>query len=376
MKVVIFGLTVSSSWGNGHATLWRGLCRALGERGHEVVFFERDVPYYADHRDLRELPGGGRLVLYPDWESVLPLAVRELADADAGMVTSYCPDGIAASEQVLSSRAAARVFYDMDTPVTLEALRRGDTVPYLPPWGLGDFDLVLSFTGGRSLDELRARLGARRARPLYGSVDPAVHRPVAPREVFRADLSYLGTYAADRQGALQALLIDAARERPDLRFVIGGAQYPQDFPWTDNIFFVRHLPPGDHPAFYASSRLTLNVTRAAMARSGHCPSGRLFEAAACGTPLLSDGWEGLDEFFVPGEEILVARSTEDTLRALSLPPGELERIARAARERTLAEHTAERRARELEELLEGAASPEFGEAGAEWESEGTLSMEV
>lgn len=376
MKLVIFGLTVSSSWGNGHATLWRGLCRALAARGHRVVFFERDVPYYADHRDLHELPGGGRLVLYPEWEQVLPLARRELADADAAMVTSYCPDGVAASELVLSSRAAARVFYDMDTPVTLEALRRGEAVPYLPPWGLGDFDLVLSFTGGRSLDELRTWLGARRARPLYGSVDPAVHRPVAPREVFRADLSYLGTYAADRQAALQALFIDPARERPDLRFVIGGAQYPHDFPWTDNIHFVRHLPPGDHPAFFASSRLTLNVTRAAMARSGYCPSGRLFEAAACGTPLLSDGWEGLDEFFVPDEEILVARTTADTLRALALPQGELDRMARAARERTLAEHTSERRAGELEELLESAGGPEFGDAGEEWESEGTLSMEV
>ncbi|MBV9774453.1 MAG: glycosyltransferase, partial [Gemmatimonadetes bacterium] len=283
--------------------------------------------------------------------------------------------GVAASELVLSSRASARVFYDMDTPVTLEALRRGETVPYLPPWGLGDFDLVLSFTGGRSLDELRTRLGARRARPLYGSVDPAVHRPVVPRELFRADLSYLGTYAADRQAALQALFIDAARERPEQRFVIGGALYPHDFPWTDNIHFVRHLPPGDHPAFYASSRLTLNVTRAAMAQSGYCPSGRLFEAAACGTPLLSDWWEGLDEFFVPGEEILVARGTDDALRALDLAPAELERIARAARERTLAEHTSERRARELEELLEGAGGAEF-EDGAEWESEGTLSMEV
>lgn len=376
MKLVIFGLTVSSSWGNGHATLWRGLCRALAARGHEVVFFERDVPYYAEHRDLRTLPGGGELVLYPGWEAVLPEARRHLDGADAAMVTSYCPDGIAASELLLGSRVPVRAFYDMDTPVTLQALERGEPVPYLPPWGLGDFDLVLSFTGGASLRELQVRLGARRALPLYGSVDPLVHRRVPVEETFRADLSYLGTYAADRQAALESLFIGAARRAPDQRFLIAGAMYPPDFPWTDNVFFVRHLPPGDHPAFYSSSRITLNVTRAPMARMGHCPSGRLFEAAACGTPILSDAWEGLDEFFTPGEEILVARTTDDALRALRLPAQELERVARRARERTLAEHTAERRALELERALEAAAARDPYGAGDPLEPDGTLSMEV
>lgn len=376
MKLVIFGLTVSSSWGNGHATLWRGLCRALAERGHRVVFFERDVPYYAEHRDLHHLPGG-ELVLYPEWEDALPAARRHLEDADVAMVTSYCPDGVAASGLALGSRAPLRVFYDMDTPVTLAALERGEDVPYVPTWGLGDFDLVLSFTGGASLGELRRRLGARRALPLYGSVDTTVHHRVRPAEVFRADLSYLGTYAADRQATLETLFIDAARALPEQRFLIGGAQYPRDFPWTDNVFFVRHLPPADHPAFYSSSRITLNVTRAAMARMGHCPSGRFFEAASCGTPILSDGWEGLEEFFTPGEEILVARTTEDTLRALRMPQEELDRIARQARERTLEEHTAERRARDLEEILEEAASAVAEPGAAEaWRPDGSLSLEV
>jgi spore maturation protein CgeB len=377
MKLVIFGLTVSSSWGNGHATLWRGLCRALAARGHEIVFFERDVPYYAEHRDLRDLPGGGELLLYPSWEDALPAARRHLEDADMGMVTSYCPDGIAASQLLLDSRAGLRVFYDMDTPVTLQALERGETVPYLPPWGLRDFDLVLSFTGGASLRELRTRLGARRAVPLYGSVDPEVHRRVPAQEVFRADLSYLGTYAADRQAALEALFIEPSRRCPGQRFLIGGALYPADFPWTDNVFFVRHVAPGDHPAFYSSCRMTLNVTRAAMAAMGHCPSGRLFEAAACGTPILSDDWTGLDEFFSPGEEILVARTTDEALRALRLPAGELDAVARRARERALDEHNADRRARDLEEALAGAygARGAFEAAGVP-EPGGTLSMEV
>jgi spore maturation protein CgeB len=288
MKIVVFGLTVSSSWGNGHATVWRGLIRALVARGHHVVFFEKDVPYYAAHRDLHELPGAA-LVLYPDWASVAARAVRETSDADVAMVTSYCPDAPAASAVVLASRARCHAFYDLDTPVTLDRLRAGEPVFYLPPT-LHEFDLVLSFTGGAALSALRERLGARRVAPLYGSVDPDVHARVPAVECFRADLSYLGTYAEDRQRGVDALLVEPARRRPELRFVIGGAQYPQTFPWTDNIYFVRHLPPADHPAFYSSSRLTLNVTRRAMAEMGYCPSGRLFEAAACGVPIVTDPW--------------------------------------------------------------------------------------
>lgn len=363
MKLVIFGLTVSSSWGNGHATLWRGLIRALGDRGHDVVFFERDVPYYATTRDLLT-PAGGRLVLYPSWEAVLPRARAELAGADAALVTSYCPDGPAASALVLESGAAVRAFYDLDTPVTLDALRAGQRPAYLPAEGLGGFDLVLSFTGGRALDELRGRLGARRVAPLYGSVDPDAHRPVAPADGFRADLSYIGTYAEDRQPALEALLIEPARRMPDRRFAIAGAQYPQDFPWGPNVYFRRHLPPDEHPAFYAASALTLNVTRRAMAEMGWCPSGRLFEAAACGVPLLSDRWEGLDAFLEPGREILVATTTEEAVEAIALPRGELRAVARAARARVLDEHTADVRAAELVALLESACVPAAAASGA------------
>jgi spore maturation protein CgeB len=354
MKLVIFGLTVSSSWGNGHATLWRGLCRALAGRGHTVVFFEKDVPYYAMHRDVTELPGGGELHLYNQWDEALPAARRHLADADVAMVTSYCPDGIAATDLVLSSKAATRTFYDLDTPVTLKNLSAGESVSYIGSRGLGDFDLVLSYTGGAALDELQSRLGARRVAPLYGHVDPGVHHPVPAETQYRADLSYLGTYAADRQAALETLFIEPARRLPNKRFVIGGAQYPQDFPWTDNVFFVSHMPPPQHPAFFCSSKLTLNVTRQAMADMGYCPSGRLFEAAACGTAVLSDSWEGLDTFFTPGEQILIARDTAESIAAMELSDEQIARIAHAARERTLSEHTSDARARELERLLEPA----------------------
>jgi spore maturation protein CgeB len=357
MKLVIFGLSVSSSWGNGHATLWRGLIRALTSLGHEVVFYERDVPYYAEHRDLTSL-SGAKLHLYSTWEAVLHRARADVEDADVAIVTSYCPDGLAATDLLCCSGGGVRVFYDLDTPVTLERLRTGDAVPYIGPHGLSDFDLVLSYTGGAALGELTQRLGARRVLPLYGSVDLQVHYPVAPVDRYRADLSYLGTYAEDRQQALLELLIEPARRLPHRRFLIGGAQYPAAFPWSDNIYFVRHLPPAEHAAFYCSSRITLNVTRAPMAEMGYCPSGRLFEAAACGAPVLSDWWEGLSEFFEPDSEILVARSAQEAIALLDTSDAQLVRMARAARERVLRDHTADRRAAQLVAAIEGAAPVE------------------
>jgi len=355
MKIVIFGLTISSSWGNGHATLWRGLCRALSERGHTIVFFERDVPYYAAHRDPFEIPRC-EIVLYEAWPLVRTCAAQHVADADVVIVTSYCPDALAASDLALDAGGIS-VFYDLDTPVTLSRLGSGEEVAYVGPSGLADFDLVLSYTGGQALNELRGRLGARRALPLYGHVDPHQHRRTEPVPRYRSDLSYLGTYAADRQAALAELLLEPARRLPDKRFVIGGAQYPPEFPWCQNLFFVQHLPPAEHPAFFSSSRLTLNITRKAMREWGWCPSGRLFEAAACGTAVLSDAWHGLESFFSPGEEIIVAEDARQAISALELDEPEIERIGRNARDRVLSEHTSACRAEDLLRALEAACHP-------------------
>jgi spore maturation protein CgeB len=363
VKLVVFGLSVSSSWGDGHATLWRGLIKALGRLGHHTVFFERDTPFYAQHRDLHELPGG-ELILYAAFQDVRRQTVKHLTDADAAIVTSYCPDAIEACERVLNSPARVRCFYDLDTGVTLERVRAGQPVEYIPPRGLGDFDLVLSYTGGQALTELKTRLGARHVAPLYGSVDPEVHHPAPAEERYRADLSYLGTYSADRQAALEELFLEPARRRPELRFAIGGPQYPGEFPWMENIYFIPHVPPADHPAFYCSSRLTLSVTRGPTAEMGYCPSGRLFEAAACEVPIVSDEWEGLDYFFEPAREILVARTAGHVMDALAMPPEARARVARAGRERVLAMHTAMRRALEFENLLEAAVSLPVEQAGA------------
>jgi spore maturation protein CgeB len=354
MRILIFGLTVSSSWGNGHATLWRGLCHALAESGHSVTFFEKDVPYYHTHRDLAQ-PDGYGLALYADWDSVKVKAETALSECDCAIVTSYCPDARKAADAMHGNPNVFSIFYDLDTPVTLSVLGHQGTVNYIPSYGLKPFDLVLSYTGGKALCELQTHLGAKRVAPLYGSVDPDTHHRVGTDQRFLSDFSYLGTYAADRQQQLEELFLKPASQLPEKKFCIGGALYPPDFPWTGNTYFVRHVAPPEHPAFYSSSKLTLNVTRGVMAQMGYCPSGRLFEAAACGTPVVSDWWEGLDHFFEPGKEILIAKSSVDAVHALALDPGELQSVSRASQERTLAEHTASHRAAQLISLIEGRA---------------------
>ncbi|HEY7307203.1 MAG TPA: glycosyltransferase [Bryobacteraceae bacterium] len=355
MKIVVFGLAVSSAWGNGHATLLRGLFRALHSLGHDVHFFERDTPYYASHRDATSLPFAA-LHLYSAWKDVLPLAAELLRESDVGMVTSYCPDGAAACELLLGANIPRSVFYDMDTPVTLSRLQQGQQIDYVPGSGLQGFDLVLSYTGGMALEELRNRLGARCVATLYGWVDPEIHHRVPPSQRFAADLSYLGTYSADRQHALEDLLLRPARSLLDYRFVIGGAMHPEAGLWPENVRYFDHVAPPDHPAFYSSAPLTLNVTRGSMAAMGYCPSGRLFEAAACGTAVLSDWWAGLDSFFEPGEEILIAASTADAIPAITKDKAALSRIGMRARERALDCHTAQIRAQRLIRLFEAPTS--------------------
>ena len=362
LQFTIFGLTISSSWANGHATPWRALLKGLHASGHTATFFERDVDYYAQHRDL-DAPEFCNLVLYSDWADVLQRARVAARESDVAIVTSYCPDGLAACELVLSTGRPLRVFYDMDTPVTLGALEKDGLAVsggarYLTPDLVPEFDLYLSFTGGPVLECLRSRWGARRTAALYGSVDPAVHSPVAdPPADLRCALGYLGTYAADRQPALGRLLIEPARAHPEKRFVVVGSLYPPEVAWPPNVVTRPHLDPRDHPAFYSANRLTLSVSRRAMLEWGYTPSGRLFEATSCGTPVLTDRFPGLEDVFVPGEEILVAETTDDALGALDLADDALRRIAAAGRERTLRQHTGTQRARELVEACERVAQP-------------------
>lgn len=345
MQIVILGLSITSSWGNGHATTYRGLVRGLVERGHDVLFLERDVPWYASQRDLPN-PPYGRAELYDSLQELKDKWVREIRDADFVIVGSYVPQGVPVGEWVISTARGPVAFYDIDTPVTLSKLDRGDT-EYISRALVMRYDMYLSFTGGPTLKRLEKRYFAKRPRELYCSVDASAYRPDLQEKKW--DMGYLGTYSDDRQPALDRLMLQPAVEWPEGRFCVAGSLYPDHLVWPENVERIDHLAPSRHRAFYNSQRWTLNVTRADMVRAGYSPSVRLFEAAACGTPIISDAWPGLDEIFEPGTEILVAHSSDEALDYLrSTTEADRKSIGLRARARILAEHTAERRAEQLE----------------------------
>jgi spore maturation protein CgeB len=362
MRLVVLGLSLSSSWGNGHATTFRALLKAFAARGHGILFLERDVPWYASNRD-HEHPDYCQLEYYSDladlenWRS-------GIEGADAVIVGSYVPEGVAVGRFVQTHARGVTAFYDIDTPVTLAKLQRCD-FEYLSPDIIPGYDVYLSFTGGPTLRHLEEHYRSPAARALYCSVDPDAYPPLdVPK---KWDLSYLGTYSPDRQPTLERLLIEPARALPDGRFVVAGPQYPADIDWPVNVQRIEHLPPADHPAFYSASRFTLNVTRADMIAAGWSPSVRLFEAAACAVPVISDRWEGLDSLFQAGREIVLADRSEDVVELLrTTDPAAAATMGRAARARVLDGHTAADRARELETALGEAAmveQPQLEEVG-------------
>jgi spore maturation protein CgeB len=358
MRLVVLGLSLSSSWGNGHATTFRALLRAFAARGHEVLFLERDVPWYASHRDDAS-PDYCTLAFYEGVDDLKARWTGAIADADAVIVGSYVPDGVEVGAFVQATARGTTAFYDIDTPVTLARLARGDT-EYLSPALIPGYGVYLSFTGGPTLALLEGRYGSPAARALYCSVDEGAYRSLPVEKKW--DLSYLGTYSDDRQPTLTRLLIDAARACPERRFVVAGPQYPAAIEWPDNVERIEHLPPADHPAFYSASRFTLNVTRADMIAAGWSPSVRLFEAAACGTPIISDRWQGLDSLFAPGAEIVLADSATDVIAALD--NADAAAIGAAGRARVLAAHTAAHRAEELERHLVEAQAARARSAAA------------
>ena len=365
MKIVIFGLTITSAWGNGHATTFRSLVKALALRGHTVVFVEKDVEWYRSNRDLPK-PRFCTLKLYEDWVACEAAFIAECSDADAVIVGSYFPDAIAATAALLDAGIGPILFYDIDTPITIAGLRAQGRVAYLDAAMIPHYDVYLSFTGGPLLQEIENRFGARLAVPFYCSVDPDLYLPSPVREEFRCDLSYLGTHASDRQPKLMRLLNQPAVLLPEHRFVVAGAMYPEDTGWAPNVARLTHVPPPAHPAFYSSARFTLNLTRADMVAAGYSPSVRLFEASACGAAILSDDWEGLDDLLSPGEQVLLPRDEHDVADILlHLSEAERLKIGRSARERILAEHTSAHRAKQFERVIsELSAPPDFREKAA------------
>jgi spore maturation protein CgeB len=352
-KIVILGLSVTSSWGNGHATTYRALLRGLAKLGHQVLFLERETPWYADNRDCRAIPGC-RVELYTSLAELQREFEDDVKEADSVIVGSYVPEGADVLRWVIETARGSRLFYDIDTPITLANLARG-TPTYIAPESIPKLDAYLSFSAGPVLDLIEREHGAKLALPLCCSVDSSLYRPVNSTPPHA--LSYLGTYSEDRQPALDALLLGPARALPGEHFMVGGSGYPA-LDWPKNVIRAEHVNPGEHAEFYGKARFTLNVTRADMKRLGHSPSVRLFEAAACGTAIISDEWPGLSSFFEPEREILVARDTDQVLRYLrDLPAATRRAIADRARARVLREHTADHRARQLSLYLERLAVP-------------------
>jgi len=344
MRIVVFGLSITSSWGNGHATTYRALLRALHRRGHEITFFERDVYWYANNRDLPK-PSFCDLHLYGSLDEVQRY-VEDVRDADMVIIGSYVPEGAELGEWVATEAGGIKAFYDIDTPVTLSNLTTKG-VDYLTPALIAKYDLYLSFTGGPVLRRLETEFNAPAARALYCSVDADVYFPINDR--IRWDLGYMGTYSADRQPTVERLLCVPARRWKQGRFAVIGPQYPESIRWPANVRRINHLPPRRHRLFYNQQAFTLNVTRADMVTAGWSPSVRLFEAGACATPIISDWWDGLDTFFEPGHEILIAHSADEALDFIRhTRAGERAAIGHRARARVLAEHTADRRAEQLE----------------------------
>lgn len=352
MKITIFGLSITSSWGNGHATTFRALCSALRARGHEIVFFERNVEWYESNRDLPE-PSYCTVKLYENWQQSMPAVRDNLRNSDVALVGSYFPDGIQALDEVLASNVPVKAFYDIDTPITLSSLQQHGQAEYLLKRHLPELDIYFSFTGGPTLAQLQTEFHVSLALPLYCSVDPERHHPLPPSADFACDLSYMGTYAPDRQPKIDQFLCHPARALPEKSFLVAGPQYPDTIQWPENVSRIMHLEPKYHAALYGSSRMTLNVTRRDMVMAGYSPSVRLFEAAACGATIVSDNWPGLESFFTPGAEILLPASGDDVVRYISgYDDAELKAIGKAARERILAAHTNESRAREFERAVE------------------------
>ncbi len=352
MKVVIYGLTITSSWGNGHATTYRSLCKALARRGHTVHFIEKDVDWYRDHRDL-PCPAFCSVRLYEHWRESAASLLEISKDADVIVVGSYFPDAIEATYALLHAGYGPVLFYDIDTPVTLAQLRTHGRTEYLEASLIPHYQAYLSFSGGPSLRVLEKEFGSPHAVGFYCSVDPDVYRPVPASEKYRCDLSYLGTFAADRQVKLMQYLNRAAGLLPGARFIVAGPQYPKDTRWAGNVRHIDHVAPPEHPAFYCSGRFTLNLTRDDMVTAGYSPSVRLFEASACGAAIVSDPWNGMDDFLSPGTEILLPRDEYEVVEILRhMPEHEARRIGNAARARILEQHTADHRAMQFEEVVE------------------------
>ena len=356
LEIAFFGSSLVSAYWNGAATYYRGIIRALAERGHRVTFYEPDAFGRQQHRDIAD-PKWARVVVYPaDADSVVR-CLRQARASDLLVKAS----GVGVFDELLEAEVLAQrtpsnqvVFWDVDAPATLERLTAPPAEPFRPL--VSQYDLIFTYGGGEPVVRAYRRFGAKRCVPIYNALDPTTHFPVSAEARFACDLAFLGNRLPDREARVEEFFFAAARRVPQSSFLLGGNGW-QDHPLPKNVRYLGHVYTRDHNALNCTAKAVLNVSRSSMARFGFSPATRVFEAAGAGACILTDDWEGIGQFLEPGAEILVAgdgAAVADLLQATSTSQAKL--LGAAARRRILAEHTYAHRAAAVEAAL-GIAAP-------------------
>jgi spore maturation protein CgeB len=356
LAIAFFGSSLVSAYWNGAATYYRGVLQALARRGHRITFYEPDAFERQAHRDIPD-PDWAEIIVYPASEAGVGQALERARAADLIVKAS----GVGVFDRLLEAavpairRAGAlAVFWDVDAPATLDrvATDRGDPFRALIP----AYDLVLTYGGGPPVVAAYHRLGARSCVPIYNGLDPATHCPVPPQPRFACDLGLVANRLPDRERRIEAFFLAVAAVRPNEHFLLAGSGW-HDKSVPANVSYLGHLYTSDHNAFNVSARAVLNVSRDSMAAYGYSPATRIFEAAGAGACVITDVWQGIEQFFAPGSEILVAASGDEVAEHLArLTPQQARRIGDRARRRAVAEHTYEQRVDRLEAVLGGVAT--------------------
>jgi spore maturation protein CgeB len=358
MNIAFFGSSLVSAYWNGAATYYRGIIRALHELGHRVTFYEPDAYDRQKHRDIQD-PDWARVVVYPaNGEEGVLHALEQARGADMLVKTS----GVGVFDQLLEAAVlivkdthTLAVFWDVDAPVTLDRVKADASDPFKNLIPL--YDLILTYGGGHPVVKAYEALGARVCVPIYNALDPDTHHRAPRQERFECDLALLANRLPDREARIEQFFFAAAERLPDHRFVLGGSGWG-DKAMPVNVNYVGHVYTRDHNAFNCSSRAVLNVNRDSMASYGFSPPTRIFEAAGAAACLITDAWEGIEEFLEPEQEVLVARDADDVVRhLLALDQERAKQMGQAALQRVLAEHTYRHRALQLQQLLDGREPP-------------------
>lgn len=355
MRIAFFGSSLVSAYWNGACTYYRGIVRALDARGHRVTFYEPDAFDRQAHRDIDD-PEWAEVVVYEPRDE---RTVREVVAGAAGFDVVVKASGVGVFDAVLEEAVAelegpeARVFWDVDAPATLGSMEADAESPLREL--IPAYDMVFTYGGGRPVIDRYIALGARACIPVYNALDPETHHPEPPRPELACDLAFLGNRLPDREARVEEFFFGAVEALPERTFLLGGNGWEDRVANLPNVRCLGHVPPGDHNALNRSALAVLNVSRESMAANGWSPATRVFEAAGAGACLISDEWEGVEDFLTPGEEVLVARDGAEVAELLAgLDPERARAIGEAALERVLAEHTYDRRAEQVEAILAGA----------------------